>query len=184
MPGLQEFVAAAGQLSATEDPAKLKAAADALAAMLPLTDRIAALVDLRAALTVLQAVGTTDAFVASALEDLEAVQGVADAVAAIAGTLHMLQVRRQLGTLCFWRRCDTTQGSMSVPTWQVCKCRFGTHTGPSACTCRTTTPLPSPASRRCWTGQPTSMPQCCCCPTVWRARLPCCRRLRWERVVG
>ncbi|KAI7843414.1 hypothetical protein COHA_002892 [Chlorella ohadii] len=86
-----EFAAVAGLLGPSEDPVQLSAAADALAAMLPLTDSLTALVDLRAAVTVVQAAGTTDAYVPTALADLQAVKEVADAVAAIAGTLHTLQ---------------------------------------------------------------------------------------------
>ncbi len=87
----------AGLLGPSEDPVQLSAVADALAAMLPLTDSLTALVDLRAAVTVVQAAGTTDAYVPTALADLKAVKEVADAVAAIAGTLHTLQVSRQQG---------------------------------------------------------------------------------------
>lgn len=81
------------QLGPSEDPAQLKAAADALSALLPLDDSLQSVVDLRAALTVLQAAGTTDAYIPSAVADLQVVQGVAEAVAAISNTLRTLQVR-------------------------------------------------------------------------------------------
>ncbi|PRW34091.1 urea ABC transporter permease subunit [Chlorella sorokiniana] len=86
-----EFASVAQQLGPSEDPVQLKAAADTLSAMLPLTDSLQALVDLRAALAVLQAAATTDPFVPSAVADLQAVQGVADAVTGIAGTLQTLR---------------------------------------------------------------------------------------------
>lgn len=91
-PTLQDFATVVQQLGPSEDPAQLKAAADALSAMLPLDGSLQSLVDLRAALTVLQAAGTTDAYIPSTVADLQAVQGVAEDVAAISGTLRTLQV--------------------------------------------------------------------------------------------
>ena len=116
---LQEFVAAAEQLGPSEDPAQLKTASDSLAAMLPLTDSLTALVDLRAAVTVVQAAGTTDAYVPTALADLQAVKEVADAVAAIAGTLHTLQVSGQrqehaAGTCWSWHATAGTAGTATT----------------------------------------------------------------------
>lgn len=119
IPQLQEFAAVAGLLGPTEDPVQLQAAANALAAMLPLTDSLTALVDLRAAVTVVQAAGTADAYVPTALADLQAVKGVADAVAAIAGTLHTLQVSGQrqepaAGTCWSWHATAGTAGTATT----------------------------------------------------------------------
>lgn len=48
---------------------------------------------MRAALATLHAAGTSDAYVPDALADVQAVQGVAQSVGAIADTLRALEVR-------------------------------------------------------------------------------------------
>lgn len=96
----QAFVAAAGALGPAEDPQQLKAAADALDALLPLGSRLDAVASLRAALATLHAAGTSDAYVPEAVADLQTVEGVALSVGAIADTLRALEVRAGWRHLC------------------------------------------------------------------------------------
>lgn len=101
---LQAFAAAAAALGPAEDPQQLSAVIDALSALLaspqPLSDKLAALPSLRAALETLQAAASTDSYVPRAVDALAAVRGVGLEMQAISSTLRALQDNYSAASPC------------------------------------------------------------------------------------